>query len=180
MWELPVFHLLALALFQQHIERTTAAVATFGAVDGHDGGQLRQPSADIAFQQGARGAALPLAVQDQQAADIPGFTIRNELHQRLARFVEGFLVQVQARLQLVFAKPQLLVDPLLYAIAFEADDLVRIAQLDRLHGEVVEGELLGGGSLAAGELRLGRSGFGRLGMDVVAANGPHVGHFVQK
>ncbi|GAB5993101.1 hypothetical protein AE1304_25600 [Aeromonas enteropelogenes] len=89
-------------------------------------------------------------------------------------------MQIQARLQLVFAEPQFLVDPLLYAVALEADDLVGIAHLDRLHGEVIELELLCSGGLAAGQLGFGRGGFAHLGMDMIAANGPDIGHFIQK
>lgn len=174
-----VLRLLALALAQQYVEGATAAVTTLGAVHGHHRRQLWQPGADIAFQQGARRAALSLAVQDQQAADVAQFAIRNELHQALARFVQGLLVQIQARLQLVLAEPQLLVDPLLHPVALEADDGVGVEHLDRFHAEVIQGELFGGGGLAPRQLGVGRAA-GRLEADMVVANGAHIGHFIAK
>ncbi len=128
----------------------------------------------------ARAAALPLAVQDQQAADVAQLAIQEELHQRLARLAQRLLVQIQAALQLVFAESQLLVDALLHPVALEADEVVGIEHGGSLHAEASQSEPLGAGGLAARELCLGRGGVARWGPEVVAAQWPHVGHFLQE
>ena len=93
-----VFRLLAPALAQQYVERTAAAVAALGAVHGHHRRQPWQPGADMALEQGTR-VLRPLAVQDQQAADIPHFAFGNELHQGDTGLVERLVVQVEGALQ---------------------------------------------------------------------------------
>ncbi|GJA18125.1 hypothetical protein KAM336_11460 [Aeromonas caviae] len=90
------------------------------------------------------------------------------------------MVQVEGALQLVFAKAQLLVDPLLHAVTLEADDGMGVQHLDCFRAKVIQGELFGGCGFPARELRLGGLAVARNRGDMVAAKGPHVGHFLQE